>query len=69
VSGLHLLCSTVMFFPRATLRSSGLAYVQVGIIFSQSVAERNFILHTGEVLQVASMQVSDVVGVHRESRF
>ncbi len=34
-----------------------LGYQKVGWIFSQSKAERDFIMHTGELLQTAAMQV------------
>ena len=34
-----------------------LGYQKVGWIFSQSKQERDFIMHTGELLQVAAMQV------------
>lgn len=34
-----------------------LGYQKVGWIFSQSKHERDFIMHTNEVLQVAAMQV------------
>lgn len=41
--------------------ASRCAIVQVGLVFSQSTAERDYIAHTGELLQMAAMQASLVV--------